>query len=72
MGYTCFGKVQDFRNEFPVNSSDAMVACVVYIAYIKGLKNEAGNRRKRRGATRIQSVESSIEKWIVSCLLKHF
>lgn len=42
MEHTCFGKVQDFRNYFPVNPSDVMVGCVVYIVHIKGLKNEAG------------------------------
>lgn len=43
MEHTCFGKAQDFRNEFPVNPSDVMLARVEYIAYIKSLKNEAGN-----------------------------
>lgn len=40
--------IQGFRSELPVNSSDLFVACVVYIAYIKIKKNEAGNQRKRR------------------------
>lgn len=43
MEHAFFGKVQDFRSEFPVNPSDVKVVCVVYIVYIKGLKNEAGN-----------------------------